>query len=95
MVGDPYNLTRASRFPKWMWKNEVMPSFVQYLKDYNEVVMRRTGDPSQKVSFFGLDLYSLHRSADEVLRYLDKVDPEGARTARKKCVVFPQRTTSL
>ena len=69
-----------------MWKNEVMPPFLDYLKRYNEAVMARTGDPSRKVSFFGLDLYSLHRSADEVLRYLDRVDPEGAKTARKRLV---------
>lgn len=70
-----------------MWKNEVMPPFLDYLKNYNETVMNCTGDPSRKVSFFGLDLYSLHRSADEVLRYLDRVDPHGARAARKRLVI--------
>lgn len=67
-----------------MWKNEVMPSFIQYLRDYNDSVERSGGDPSEKVSFFGLDLYSLHRSADEVMQYLERVDPEGAKAARKK-----------
>jgi len=76
------------RFPKWMWKNEAMPSFVQYLRDYNDSVMQKTGDRSAKVSFFGLDLYSLHRSADEVLRYLERVDPEGAKAARKRYNCF-------
>ena len=65
-----------------MWKNEVMPGFVQYLKEYNDSIMQKTADRSEKVSFFGLDLYSLHRSAEEVLRYLEKVDPEGAKAAR-------------
>ena len=69
-----------------MWKNEVMPPFIQYLRNFNDQTMRSTGDASKKVSFFGLDLYSLHRSAAEVLKYLDKVDPEGARKARKQCV---------
>lgn len=32
----------------------------------------------------GLDLYSMHRSVDEVLAYLDRVDPLGARTARRR-----------
>lgn len=63
-----------------------MPPFLRYLRSYNESVMKLTADPSRKVSFFGLDLYSLHRSADEVLRYLDEIDPEGARAARKRFV---------
>ena len=67
-----------------MWKNEVMPGFVQYLREYNDAIMQKAGDPSAKVSFFGMDLYSLHRSAAEVLKYLDRVDPEGARAARKR-----------
>ena len=67
-----------------MWKNEVMPAFVQYLRYYNDRIMKTTKDPSNKVSFFGLDLYSLHRSAAEVLRYLERVDPEGAKFARKQ-----------
>ncbi len=32
----------------------------------------------------GLDVYSLHHSVDEVLAYLDRVDPEGARSARRR-----------
>ena len=67
-----------------MWKNEVMPPFVQYLREHNDRIMEKTGDPSKKVSFLGLDLYSLHRSAAEVLRYLERVDPEGATNARKQ-----------
>lgn len=61
-----------------------MPGFIQYLREYNDAVMEKTNDPAAKVSFFGLDLYSLHRSAEEVLNYLDRVDPEGARAARKR-----------
>ncbi|EKM60919.1 uncharacterized protein PHACADRAFT_85419 [Phanerochaete carnosa HHB-10118-sp] len=76
------------RFPKWMWKNEVMPGFVQYLRHRNDSVMQKAGDYSAKVSFFGLDLYSLHRSAEEVLRYLNRIDPEGARAARKRYNCF-------
>ncbi|PCH33493.1 hypothetical protein WOLCODRAFT_147589 [Wolfiporia cocos MD-104 SS10] len=40
-------------------------------------------DPARRMSFYGMDLYSLHRSADEVIRYLERVDPEGAKEARK------------
>lgn len=37
---------------------------------------------SAKVSLLGLDIYSLFRSADEVIKYLDKVDPDMALMAR-------------
>lgn len=63
-----------------------MPGFVQYLREYNDSIIQKTGDRSAEVSFFGLDLYSLHRSAEEVLRYLKQVDPKGAKAARKRCV---------
>lgn len=69
-----------------MWKNETMPTFVEYLKQHNERVLEATQDPSRTVSFHGMDLYSLHRSAQQVLAYLDKVDPEGAKAARKRSV---------
>lgn len=67
-----------------MWKNEIMPPFIQYMREHNDRVMQDTKDPYKKVSFYGMDLYSLHRSADEVLKYLESVDPEGAKAARKK-----------
>jgi hypothetical protein len=35
-----------------------------------------------RVGFYGLDLYSLHRSIDRVIEYLDKVDPTAAQRAR-------------
>ncbi|KAH9937527.1 uncharacterized protein B0H18DRAFT_1113351 [Fomitopsis serialis] len=81
-------LADFERFPKWMWKNEVMPGFIQYMRDHNDRIMRETSDPYNKVSFFGMDLYSLNRSADEVIRYLETVDPEGAKAARKKYNCF-------
>ncbi|EIW64831.1 uncharacterized protein TRAVEDRAFT_42244 [Trametes versicolor FP-101664 SS1] len=81
-------LAEFERFPKWMWKNETMPTFVEYLKQHNERVLEATQDPSRTVSFHGMDLYSLHRSAQQVLAYLDKVDPEGATAARKRYNCF-------
>ena len=69
-----------------MWKNEVMPSFIEWMKQHNQKVVETSGDASETVSFYGMDLYSLHRSAEQVIRYLETVDPEGAKQARKKYV---------
>jgi erythromycin esterase-like protein len=40
------------------------------------------------VGFYGLDLYSLHRSQAEVVRYLEVTDPEAAKRARHRYSCF-------
>jgi erythromycin esterase-like protein len=69
------------RFPVWMWRNTVVEEFVGWLRQYNETHTPQFG-------FYGLDLYSLYRSRAEVVRYLDKVDPEAARRARQRYACF-------
>jgi erythromycin esterase-like protein len=65
------------RFPTWMWRNADVLDFVGWLRDFNE------SRPSRgRVGFYGLDLYSLQTSIDEVIRYLERVDPAAAERAR-------------
>jgi erythromycin esterase-like protein len=71
------------RFPQWMWRNEDVVALVDALRAHNASVGR-----DRAVGFHGLDLYSLHASIDEVLRYLDRVDPEAARRARYRYGCF-------
>jgi protein-L-isoaspartate(D-aspartate) O-methyltransferase len=68
-----------SRFPTWMWRNQEVREFVDWLRAYN-------GDRAEgeRVGFYGLDLYSMYTSIHEVLRYLDAEDPESARVARAR-----------
>jgi protein-L-isoaspartate(D-aspartate) O-methyltransferase len=68
-----------TRFPEWMWRNTDVEQFVEWLRRHNAA--RPSGE---RVSFHGLDLYSLYTSIDAVLRYLDDVDPEAARIARSR-----------
>ena len=68
-----------SRFPTWMWRNEEVRRFAEWLRAHNGRV-----EPERRAGFYGLDLYSLFTSADAVLRYLDQVDPEAARVARAR-----------
>lgn len=70
------------RFPQWMWRNTVIVGFVEWLRQWN-----RTHHRAQ-VGFYGMDLYSLHSSIAEVLRYLDQVDPAAARRARQRYACF-------
>ena len=68
-----------ARFPTWMWRNEPVRDFVEWLRVWN-------GDraEAERTGFFGLDLYSLYTSLDAVLGYLDEWDPELAETARAR-----------
>ncbi len=69
------------RFPTWMWRNAPVLDFVGWLREHND---RVAGDERAKAGFYGLDLYSLHRSIDEVVTYLDRVDPAAGARARER-----------
>ena len=71
--------TAFARFPTWMWRNREVRSFVDWLRHHNTEL-----DPKERVAFYGLDLYSLHRSINRVLDYLDEVDPKTAKIARER-----------
>lgn len=70
------------RFPQWMWRNRDVLDFVAWLRGHNE------RQPGAQVGFYGLDLYSLHRSMEAVVRYLEGVDPEAARRAQARYRCF-------
>ncbi|TCD67007.1 hypothetical protein EIP91_000627 [Steccherinum ochraceum] len=76
------------RFPKWMWKNEIMPPFIDFVKAFNADVLKDNGDSSNQVSFYGIDLYSLRRSSEEVIAYLERVDPEAAKATKHRYACF-------
>ncbi len=66
-----------ARFPTWMWRNEETAAFADWLRAWN-----LARPPEDRAGFYGLDLYSLFRSIDAVVRYLEGVDPDAARVAR-------------
>jgi erythromycin esterase-like protein len=72
-----------TRFPRWMWRNTDIVEFIRWLRDYNAA--RSVGE---RIGFYGLDLYSLHRSIESVLGYLTKVDPGAAGRARARYGCF-------
>jgi erythromycin esterase-like protein/predicted phosphoribosyltransferase len=73
------------RFPSWMWRNTVVRDFVDWLRTNNQ---RCRAQHRHQAGFYGLDLYSLHRSMQEVVNYLDKVDPAAAARARDRYACF-------
>ena len=76
-------LADFKRFPQWMWRNAEVLDFVGWLRSHNESVAA-----GEAVGFYGLDLYSLHRSMAAVLDYLRLIDPEAAHRAQERYACF-------
>jgi erythromycin esterase-like protein len=72
-----------TRFPRWMWRNVDVVEFISWLREHNDA-----RPATERAGFYGLDLYSLHRSMEAVLQYLHKVDPEAADRARYRYACF-------
>jgi erythromycin esterase-like protein len=72
-----------TRFPRWMWRNSEVVSFLTWLRAFNA-----PRSAAERAGFYGLDLYSLHTSINAVLAYLGKVDPAGAERARYRYGCF-------
>lgn len=75
---EPHQWEAFARFPGWMWRNQEVLDFIHWLRDFN--LCRRS--PTQRVGFYGLDLYSLFTSIHRVLQYLSRVDSQAADVAR-------------
>ena len=75
----PSEWTAFARFPTWMWRNNEVRDFVNWLREHNAATKHEA-----RVAFHGLDLYSLYVSIRSVLNYLDQVDPEAAKVARQR-----------
>ena len=75
----PSEWTAFARFPTWMWRNNDMREFVDWLRIHNTDL-----SPGKRVAFHGLDLYSLYSSIRSILKYLDDVDPITAQLARQR-----------
>ncbi len=75
----PSEWTAFARFPTWMWRNNEVRSFVDWLHAQNSA--RKL---ENRVAIYGLDLYSLYTSIRSVLKYLDEVDTDSARIARHR-----------
>ncbi len=54
-----------NRWPSWMWANEEVAELIEWLKGEND-----GKDAADKTGFYGIDMYSLYESIDELLRFL-------------------------
>ncbi|WP_409266768.1 erythromycin esterase family protein [Massilia sp. BHUDP2] len=79
-------LSGFERFPAWMWRNTSVLAFVEWLRERNDAA--GAGGGKTKAGFYGLDLYSLFTSIQEVVRYLEGVDPVAAEETRRRYACF-------
>ena len=73
-AGEPF-----TRFPTWMWRNEEVQLFADWLRRHNSALPE-----SQRASMRGLDVYSLRESIHAVIAYLEPRDPGAAAEARRR-----------
>ena len=84
------SLSDFRRFPAWLWRNADVLDFINWLRAYNGEQA-----PQQRTGFYGLDLYSLRASAEAVVSYLRKVDPEGAARGQQNHGCFDRFSDGL
>jgi erythromycin esterase len=82
-IGSFQVLHAFNRWPTWMWANWEMVALADWLKQYN------TGrPPNQRAGFYGLDVYSLWESMDNIMQYLKKTDPQAMKKAEEAFTCF-------
>lgn len=62
-------MAQFNRWPTWMWANQEILQWTEWLRTDN-----RTKEPHNKVGFYGLDMYSLWESMEEIIRHLKETD---------------------
>lgn len=71
------------RWPTWMWANQEVMTLANWLKKHNASL-----PDDQKAGFYGLDVYSLWESMEEILAYLKKTNAPELEIARRAFSCF-------
>lgn len=69
-------LGKFQRWPTWMWANWEVAAFTEWMRTYNQ-----KRPESDRVGFYGLDVYSLWDSLNIIFDYLLNEDPGVAKLA--------------
>ena len=76
-------LDAFDRWPTWMWANEEVVEFTEWLRARNAALPEE-----QRAGFYGLDVYSLWSSMRSLLDYLGEHEPEHLDVARRAMECF-------
>lgn len=83
-AGDARHVLRTfQRWPTWMWANEEVADFLDWLAERN-----RRRPAAERVQLHGLDVYSLWDSLRSVLAWLEEHDPASVDEARRAMRCF-------
>ncbi|MBS8264133.1 erythromycin esterase family protein [Mesobacillus boroniphilus] len=69
------------RWPSWMWANEEILELVKWLQKYNDTADKQVG-------FYGLDVYSLWESMEEIIKQLERISPENVESVKQAFSCF-------
>ncbi|WP_248959224.1 erythromycin esterase family protein [Sphaerisporangium perillae] len=72
-------------FPSWMWRNMVVLEFVEWLREHNDRILAGL---SGQAGFYGLDVYGAHRTMQQVVAFLEGINPLAADRARERYACF-------
>lgn len=73
-----------NRWPTWMWANEEIKQLITWMHDYNQDLK----DQSQMAGFYGIDIYSLWESMDEIIKLLESKGAAELEAAKKAFACF-------
>lgn len=76
-------LKNFDRWPTWMWANWEVAALADWQREFNKGL-----PPDKMVGFYGLDVYSLWDSMREMMNYLEKEDPQAAKSVKKAIECF-------
>jgi erythromycin esterase len=76
-------LNEFKRWPTWMWANEEIVEFAEWLRGFNGSLA-----PERRVGFYGLDVYSLWESLGAVMEYVKRQDGEALAAAKRAFQCF-------
>jgi erythromycin esterase-like protein len=72
------------RWPTWMWANTETRELVRWLRSYNE----KLPDNRERIGFYGLDVYSLWESMEEIIAHLEQTGAPELEAARQAFSCF-------
>ena len=72
-----------NRWPTWMWANREIIELAEWMREYNS-----DKKDEEKAGFYGIDVYSLWESMDEILKYLGTKNEADLQAAKRAFECF-------
>jgi erythromycin esterase len=81
-IQNPFEVLMSfNRWPTWMWANREVAELISEIKSLNMNL-------NKSIGFYGLDVYSLMESIDEVIKSVTKIDQNLAQEVQKRYACF-------